>query len=140
MDNSKMKFKELPIEGAYEIILSPFEDNRGSFSRIYCEKELNQIGLYENIVQINHSRNKEKGTLRGMHFQYSPFSEIKIIRCLRGRVYDVIVDLRKNSRNIFSWYAVELSPENYNMIYIPKGCAHGFQTLEEDSELFISAY
>jgi dTDP-4-dehydrorhamnose 3,5-epimerase len=130
-----MNFTKISIEGAYEVILSPFEDERGAFSRIFCSDEFRKIGLNESIVQINHSINNSKGTLRGMHFQYAPFSETKIIRCLKGRVYDVIVDIRENSPTFLKWQAIELTPLKYNMFYIPKGCAHGFQSLEENSEL-----
>ncbi|HMH23176.1 MAG TPA: dTDP-4-dehydrorhamnose 3,5-epimerase [Puia sp.] len=130
-----MQFEPTPIPGAFVIRLSPFIDERGAFSRLFCENELAEIGYKQRIVQINHSINKEKGTLRGLHFQRPPHAEIKIIRCLHGRVFDVMVDLRKGSPTFSQWYGVELSPEAYNMICIPMGCAHGFQTLEENSEL-----
>jgi dTDP-4-dehydrorhamnose 3,5-epimerase len=131
-----MVFEPTPIPGSFEIRLSPFADERGVFSRLYGEDEFKAAGIaHSPIVQINHSLNKEKGTVRGMHFQYPPYAEVKIIRCLRGRVYDVVVDLRENSPAFLKWHPVELSPERYNIIYIPEGCAHGFQTLEENSEL-----
>jgi dTDP-4-dehydrorhamnose 3,5-epimerase len=130
-----MQFNPLPIVGAYEILLSPFRDERGVFSRVYCQEELAAIGHTKTIVQVNHSLNKEKATIRGMHFQHAPFAEIKIIRCLKGKVFDVMVDLRRNSVSFLQWHAVELSPDKYNLVYIPEGCAHGFQTLEPDSEL-----
>lgn len=131
-----MFFEATPIPGSFEVRLSPFTDERGVFSRLYDENELRAAGIqHPPVVQINHSVNKEKGTVRGMHFQYPPFAEVKIIRCLRGRVFDVVVDLRKHSPSFLRWHSVELSPGGYNMIYIPQGCAHGFQTLEENSEL-----
>jgi dTDP-4-dehydrorhamnose 3,5-epimerase len=130
-----MDIELLPIPGALEIKLSPFIDERGAFSRLFCSNEFKQFGHSKSIVQVNHSLNKEKGTIRGMHFQRPPHAEIKIIRCLRGRVFDVVVDLRSQSPTFLKWHAVELSPEAYNLIYIPEGCAHGFQTLQENSEL-----
>jgi dTDP-4-dehydrorhamnose 3,5-epimerase len=137
-----MHFEPTPIPGAFTIGLSPFIDDRGAFSRLYCENELGMIGLTRPVVQVNHSVTKEKGTVRGIHFQYPPNAEIKIIRCLRGKVFDILVDLRTGSPTFLKWHAVELSPGAYNMIYIPEGCAHGFQTLETDSELlyFHSAF
>jgi dTDP-4-dehydrorhamnose 3,5-epimerase len=130
-----MRFEATPIEGAFVIHLSPFVDERGMFARLYCASELQSIQHNKPIVQVNHSLNKEKGTVRGLHFQYAPDAEIKIIRCVRGKVYDVLVDLRSNSSTFLHWYSVELSPQANNMVYIPEGCAHGFQTLEDDSEL-----
>lgn len=130
-----MRFSETPIPGAFEVHLSPLKDDRGVFTRIFCGNEFEQAGFQKNIVQVNHSVNRARGTVRGMHFQYPPHSEIKIIRCIKGKVFDVVVDIRKNSPTFMQWYAVELSPEKYNMILIPEGCAHGFQALEEDSEL-----
>lgn len=130
-----MEFVATPIPGVFEIKLSPFKDERGVFSRIFCPEELQQIGFQKNILQVNHSINHSKGTIRGLHFQNPPVAEIKIIRCLKGKVFDVIVDIRHNSPSFLKWFALELSPEKYNMIYIPEGCAHGFQALEDNSEL-----
>jgi dTDP-4-dehydrorhamnose 3,5-epimerase len=130
-----MSFKEIPIPGAYEIKLSPFEDERGVFTKLFAKDALEEIEFNENISQINHSINKEKGTIRGMHFQFQPFTEIKIVKCLKGKVYDVIIDIRKDSPTFLKWHAIELSAKGYNMIFIPKGCAHGFQTLEDNTEL-----
>ena len=130
-----MHFEPTPIKGAFTIHLSPFTDDRGAFARLYCEKDFGIIGHTRPIVQINHSLTREKGTVRGIHFQYPPDAEIKIIRCLRGMVFDVLVDLRTDSPTFLKWHAVELSPDSFNMVYIPEGCAHGFQTLEKDSEL-----
>lgn len=130
-----MEFLETPIPGLFEIKLSPFKDERGVFTRLFDIEKLKEIGFDKSIVQINHSINNNKGTIRGMHFQYPPFAEIKIIRCLRGKVFDVIVDIRQQSPSFLKWHAVELSPEKFNMVYIPEGCAHGYQALEDNSEL-----
>ena len=111
-----------------------YEDDRGFFSRVYCKEELKEIGNIE-IKQINHSFNKEKGTLRGMHFQYEPNSEVKIIKCINGSVYDVVVDIREKSPTFLQHFCIKLTKENQKMLYIPKGFAHGFQTLEDDTEL-----
>ena len=131
----KMEFETINIPGAYLIKLTPYIDERGAFTRLFCLHELKKIGFNQQITQVNHSFNKDKGTLRGMHFQYPPNAEVKIIRCLSGLVYDVMVDLRKNSPAYLQHYAVELSPVSYNAILIPKGCAHGFQTLQNDCQL-----
>ncbi len=130
-----MEFEPTPIAGAYQIRLSPMADERGVFSRLFCAGELSAIGHSKSIVQINHSVNKVKGTVRGLHYQHPPDAEIKMIRCLQGKVYDVILDIRKGSSTFLKWHAVELSPESFNMVYIPEGCAHGFQTLEDSSSL-----
>jgi dTDP-4-dehydrorhamnose 3,5-epimerase len=130
-----LQFEPIHIPGAYRISLSPFVDDRGAFSRLFCSEEIAAIGHTAPIVQVNHSLNKEKGTVRGMHFQYPPHAEVKIIRCLRGSVFDVMVDLRPGSPTFLKWYGIELTPEAFNMIYIPEGCAHGFQTLQPDTEL-----
>ena len=130
-----MEFLPTPIHGAFEIKLTPFSDERGVFSRVFCQDELTKIGHSQAIVQINQSQNRAKATIRGMHFQYPPHAEIKIIRCLNGKVFDVMVDLRKGSPSFLKWHAIELSPEAFNMVYIPAGCAHGFQALEDHSEL-----
>jgi dTDP-4-dehydrorhamnose 3,5-epimerase len=112
-----------------------FNDERGAFSRLFCEKELLQILAHRKIVQINHSCTKTVGAVRGLHFQRSPHAEMKLVRCLKGRVFDVAVDLRLNSPTYMHWYSQELSPENNLMMIIPEGFAHGFQVLEPSSEL-----
>lgn len=129
-----LTFQKLPLSGAYTISLSPFSDNRGWFSRVYCEKEFGEIDDVK-WVQINHSFTAGKGTIRGMHFQYPPHSEVKLVRCISGSIFDVIVDLRKNSSTFLHWFGVELSAQNRKMIYIPEGFAHGFQSLKDNSEL-----
>ena len=130
-----MTFSPTPLQGSYIIHLTPFSDERGWFARTYCENEFRDIGHAEKWVQINHSYTAKKGTVRGMHFQLPPFKEIKLVRCIRGKVFDVIIDLRKDSVTFLQWFGVELSPEGMNMLYIPEGFAHGFQTLNDDCEL-----
>ena len=130
-----MKFTPLPLSGAYIIEPEPHEDDRGLFARIFCRQELQKIGHNKNIVQINHSRTRQKGALRGMHFQYPPKAEIKMVKCLRGSVFDVIIDLRRNSPALLEWHGEILSAENMKMIYVPEGFAHGFQTLTANCEL-----
>ncbi|MGD9731214.1 MAG: dTDP-4-dehydrorhamnose 3,5-epimerase [Desulfamplus sp.] len=130
-----MKFVETPLSGAYEIEIDPFIDDRGLFARTFCKKEFNQIGFDKEIVQINHSLTKNKGTIRGLHYQRPPACEIKIIRCTQGHVFDVMVDLRVDSPTFLKWHSVELSSDNMKMVYIPEGFAHGFQSLTDNVEL-----
>ena len=131
-----MIFAETPLAGAYLIEPEPISDERGFFARIFCENEFAAQGLCTHYVQSNISFNTRKGTLRGMHYQLEPHTEIKIVRCTMGAIYDVIIDLRPASPTFKQWYAVELSAKNYRMLYIPSGIAHGFQTLTDDSEVF----
>ncbi|MDR3198166.1 MAG: dTDP-4-dehydrorhamnose 3,5-epimerase [Planctomycetaceae bacterium] len=130
-----MKFSELKLRGAYKIDLEPCGDERGSFTRLFCANELKAIGLTKPIVNINHSYTQQKGTIRGLHFQNPPDCEIKIMKCIRGTIWDCIVDIRKNSPTFLQYDAVELSSENNKMIYVPEGFAHGFQTLTDDVEI-----
>ena len=130
-----MIFTETLLKGSYIIDLEPLVDERGWFARTYCQNEFNAIGHTKDWIQLNHSFTLRKGTVRGMHFQLSPFSEIKLVRCIAGAVYDVIIDLRKDSPTFLSYYGVELSSKNKKMIYIPEGFAHGFQALTDDCEL-----
>jgi len=130
-----MIFKSLPLSGAHIIIPEPYTDNRGRFSRIFCKQELQSIGFKGEIVQVNHSATVQKGAVRGMHFQYPPKAEIKMVKCIFGAVFDVMVDLRKDSPTFLRWHGETLSADNMNMMYIPEGFAHGFQVLEENSEL-----
>ncbi|MCD4743177.1 MAG: dTDP-4-dehydrorhamnose 3,5-epimerase [Desulfobacteraceae bacterium] len=130
-----MKIIPLSLKDSYLIKPDPFEDNRGQFVRIFCTKEMSATGLKKNIVQINHSLTVQKGAVRGMHFQYPPKAEIKMVKCLNGKVFDVIVDLRKNSPTFLKWHGEILSEENMKMIYIPEGFAHGFQTMEKNCKL-----
>lgn len=131
-----MKFKETPIQGAMIIELEKHEDHRGYFARGFCKKEFEDHGLDHQIVQCNFSKSRKKGTLRGMHYQSEPHSEVKMVRCMNGSIYDVIIDLRKTSPTYKKWFGLELTDENYKMLYIPEGLAHGFQTLEENSVIF----
>ena len=130
-----MKFIKTPIPDLYIIVPEPFQDKRGKFSRIYCFTELKEIGNSKSLVQINHSLTKQKGAIRGMHFQYPPRAEIKIIKCIKGSIFDVAIDLRKGSPTFLKWHGEILSAENIKALYIPEGFAHGFQTLEENCEL-----
>ena len=130
-----MIFNPTPLAGSYVIGLAPISDNRGWFSRFYCKEEFLQIGHSKDWVQANHSVTHALGTIRGLHFQRPPYTENKLVRCISGAVYDVIVDLRKNSATFLQWFGVELSAANKQMIYIPEGFAHGFQTLQNDTEL-----
>ncbi len=113
----------------------PRGDHRGWFARTYCKKEFDEIGHSQEWVQLNHSFSTKKGTVRGMHFQLDPFTEIKMLRCIAGSVFDVIIDLRKDSSTFLQWFGTELSAQNKKMLYIPAGFAHGFQTLTDDAEL-----
>ncbi len=131
-----MKFIESELKGAFIVEPELLEDERGFFARTWCRKEFEQHGLNPNLVQCNISFNRQKGTLRGMHYQASPFEETKIVRCTMGAIYDVIIDLRPDSKKFMCWIAIELSAENRKMIYIPEGFAHGFQTLVDNTEVF----
>ena len=135
-----MIFSEARLQGAFVVDIDPIEDDRGFFSRSFCQREFMKHGLKTEVVQSNISFNLAKGTLRGMHFQRPPMSEAKLVRCTRGKVYDVIVDLRPDSETYRLWEGFELSAENRRSIYIPEGFAHGFQTLEDNSELFYQMY
>lgn len=131
-----MKFIPTGLEGAYTIELEKREDERGFFARAFCVNEYKAAGLDPAIVQINNSLSVEKGTLRGMHYQLAPKAETKIVRCIKGSLYDVIVDLRKDSPTFLKWFGAELSAENRRTMYVPKGFAHGFITLEPNTEAF----
>jgi dTDP-4-dehydrorhamnose 3,5-epimerase len=130
-----MKINSTAIPGVISVETEPHIDHRGAFARLYCEHELAGLIGNRRIVQINHSRTATVGAIRGMHFQYPPHAEMKMVRCLTGRVWDVAVDLRINSPSFLHWHAEELTPENALMLVIPEGCAHGFQVLEGESEL-----
>ena len=130
-----MKFTETPLSGAYVIDLDTIEDERGFFARSWCKKEFASHNLDSNLVQCNISFNKNKGTLRGMHYQERPYSETKLVRCTQGAIYDVIIDLRANSPTFRAWYAVELTATNRKMLFIPEDFAHGFLTLEDNTEV-----
>ena len=135
-ENFIMKFLETKLKGAFIIELEKSEDERGFFARIWDRKIIQEKGLNDNLVQVSISFNKKKGTLRGMHFQKKPFEEVKIVRCTRGRIFDVIIDLRPNSETFMNWTSFELNTNDLTLLYIPEGFAHGFQTLEDDTEVF----
>jgi dTDP-4-dehydrorhamnose 3,5-epimerase len=129
-------FKPTNFRGAYVIEPERRADFRGYFARTYCEKEFAAFGLETHIAQCSVSFNQRKGTLRGMHYQVAPFEEVKVVRCIRGAIYDVIIDLRPSSPTFKKHFAVELDERNGNALYVPAGFAHGFQTLAENSEVF----
>jgi len=131
-----MKFKELEIKGVFLISLEKREDHRGFFCRTFCEKEFAEYDLDFPMVQSNLSFSKKKNTLRGMHFQKGDAAEAKLIRCLSGKILDVVVDLRKDSPTFCKYVSVELTANNDKMLYVPRGFAHGFLTLEDDSTIF----
>jgi dTDP-4-dehydrorhamnose 3,5-epimerase len=131
-----MIFKETQLQGAYILGLDELKDDRGFFARAWCQKEFREHGLNSRIVQANLSYNKKKGTLRGMHYQNSPYEETKLIRCISGAIYDVIIDLRPESPTYKKWTGVELTAKNRKMLFVPEGFAHGFQTLEDHAEVF----
>lgn len=131
-----MIFTETPLKGAFVIEPELLEDARGFFARTWCERELGARGLETRIAQWSVSFNKKKGTLRGMHYQVPPAAEVKIVRCIRGSMYDVIIDLRPDSPTFTGHFAVVLTAENRKMLYVPTGFAHGFQTLEDNTEVF----
>ena len=131
-----MIFEECSLRGVFEIHLDPKSDERGFFARCWCQKEFESNHLNPNLAQCSVSFNPKKGTLRGIHYQVSPHAEAKVVRCTRGAIYDVVVDLRPDSPTFRSWIAVVLTAEKRNMVYVPEGCAHGFLTLEDDCEIF----
>lgn len=128
-----MIFTETKIHGAYIIEPERIEDERGFFARSWCKKEFEEHGLNPVIAQCNISFNKKQGTLRGMHYQADPYEEVKLISCIRGAIFDVIIDLRRDSVTYCQWVAIELTSDNYRICYVPVGLAHGFQTLEDNT-------
>jgi dTDP-4-dehydrorhamnose 3,5-epimerase len=131
-----MRFTETRLKGAYFIEIEPMEDERGFFARNWCQKEFSSHRLNARFVQCNISFNKERGTLRGMHYQLGPNAETKLVSCTSGAIYDVIIDLRPQSSTFRQWIGEKLTAENHKMIYIPEGFAHGFQTLTDNCNLF----
>lgn len=131
-----MKFIDTPLRGAFVIELEKRGDERGFFARAFCQQEFEAHGLRNDIVQINNSLSRDRGTLRGMHYQVAPRAEDKIVRCIRGSLFDAIIDLRPDSETFLQHFSVELSAENRKMLYVPKGFAHGFLTLEDNTEAF----
>src|SRR5688500_17780012 len=130
-----MIFHETPIAGAYVLELERKQDHRGFFARIWCASELAEKGLKAEIVQSNVGFSTRKGTLQGLHFQVAPHTEVKVIRCTRGAIYNVIVDLRPNSPTRAQWFGVELNEENGKILYVPEGCAQGYLTLQDNTEI-----
>ena len=131
-----MIFKETNLKGAFVIELEKREDERGFFARTWCKKEFEANGLETGLVQANLSLSRKAGTLRGMHYQAAPYEETKLVKCTNGALYDVIIDLLPNSPTYKQWFAVELTENNYKMLYVPKGFAHGFQTLVDNVAVF----
>ena len=131
-----MKFEETKLPGIFEIHIEPKADDRGFFARSWCRKEFEAHGLDARMAQCNISFNRRKGTLRGVHYQVPPYSEAKVVRCTHGSIYDVIVDLRPQSPTFKQWTAIVLTAEKRNMAYVPENCAHGFLTLEDETEVF----
>lgn len=131
-----MKFTATPVHGAFVIDVDRIGDSRGFFGRLWCENELREQGLVSRIRQSNVGFSPRAGTLRGLHYQISPFEEVKIVRCTRGSVFDVVLDIRPESQTFRKLYGVELNPDNASMLYVPEGCATGYLTLEDDSEIY----
>lgn len=130
-----MNVESTAIAGVFVVEGKAIQDPRGSFARLYCESELKDVIGHRRIRQINHSRTSSVGAIRGMHFQHAPSAEMKLVRCIRGRVWDVALDLRAGSPTFLKWHAEQLAPDRARMLVIPEGCAHGFQVLEPESEL-----
>ena len=131
-----MIFNPTPLAGVYTIELEKRGDDRGFFARVFCTREFEEVGLVQSFVQVNNSSSAQKGTLRGMHYQLAPRAETKLVRCIRGALLDVILDLREGSPTFGQSFSAELSAENRLMMYVPKGFAHGFLTLTDDAEAF----
>ena len=130
-----MIFRETALKGAYIIEMEKISDHRGFFARSWCQKEFQEKSLVSNFVQCNIAFNRKQNTLRGMHYQSGPFEEVKLVRCTKGAVYDVIVDLRPESPTHGKWIGVKLTLDNYKLLYVPKNFAHGYLTLKENSEI-----
>lgn len=129
-----MKFVDTNVRGVHLIDVEPRGDSRGFFARIFCTREFGEHGLEQRFVQVNNSVTAKRGTLRGMHYQLPPSAEVKIVRCIRGSLYDVVLDLRPDSPTFGQSVGAELTAANRRMMYVPKGCAHGFLSLEDDTE------
>lgn len=131
-----MIFKKTNLAGAYIVEMEKLEDSRGFFARAWCQKEFVAEGLVSNFVQCNVSNNIQRNTLRGMHYQASPFGEVKLVRCTKGAIFDVIIDLRSESKTYLKWFGIELTSENHRMLYVPENFAHGYLTLTDNTEIF----
>jgi dTDP-4-dehydrorhamnose 3,5-epimerase len=130
-----MIFSETRVHGVYVVDIEKRQDQRGFFARVWCQKEFETQGLETRIAQVNVAFTKRKGSLRGLHFQGHPHQEAKLVQCTKGAVYDVAVDLRPDSASYRQWVGIELTAGNHRLLYIPEGCAHGYQTLEDDVEI-----
>ena len=130
-----MLFSETPLSGCYVIEPERMQDHRGFFTRVWCQKELEQRGLKADVLQSNVGFSHRKGTLRGLHYQQTPHAEVKIVRCTRGAMFDVVVDLRPQSPTYKQWFGVELTEGNGKMIYVPEGFAQGYMTLVDNTEM-----
>lgn len=130
-----MNLIETKLKGVYIVQLKPFEDERGFYKRLWGFDEFADLGLDNDLNNVGVSYNKKRGTVRGMHYQKEPFAETKLVQCIRGKIFDVILDIREDSETFGEWISVELSEDNHKAVYIPKGIAHGFQTLLDDSEV-----
>jgi dTDP-4-dehydrorhamnose 3,5-epimerase len=137
---SRLTFTATAVDGAFIVDVERIEDKRGFFARAFCIEQFAAQGLETAIVQSNISHNEKRGTLRGMHYQAAPHEEAKLVRCVRGEVFDVALDLRRGSKTFLRWAAVTLTAEKRNAFYIPKGVAHGFQTLTENTELYYEMF
>lgn len=131
-----LEFLKTKLDGVYLISIEPYEDERGFFARAFCKREFAEHGLCTEFVQCDLSFNKKRGTLRGMHFQMHPHEEVKVVSCVKGAIYDVVLDIRPESQTYGQWMAAELTAENHQMLYISKGLAHGFQTLADDTMVY----
>jgi dTDP-4-dehydrorhamnose 3,5-epimerase len=131
-----MVITETKLKGAFVIELDQFEDARGFFACAWSDREFAAAGLTASFVESNLAFNKKKGTLRGMHYQLPPHEQVKLVRCTRGSIYDVIIDLRRDSPTIMQWFAIEMSADNHRLLYVPGEFAHGYLTLEDDTEVF----
>ena len=131
-----MKLSKTKLDEAFIIDLEKSEDERGFFSNVWNKKNFQKNNLNVDITELNIAFNKKKGSIRGLHYQSAPYEGAKLVRCTRGSIWDVVLDLRSNSKTFKEWYGVELSYDNYKANYVPEGCAHGYQTLEDDSEVF----
>ncbi len=132
---SNMIFTETRVKGAYLVDIAKREDSRGFFARAWCKQEFEAHGLNPNVAQANIGFSPKRGTLRGMHYQAAPYQEAKLVRCTMGEIYDVLIDLRPDSPTYMQWLGVELTAQNRQMLHVPEGCAHGYQTLTDDTEV-----
>lgn len=135
MSMARFDFISTPLAGLLVVQRKAIEDHRGFLSRFYCADEFRAIGINKPIAQINHTLTRKKGAVRGLHFQHPPHAEVKLVSCLKGEIFDVAIDLRRDSPTFLRWHGETLSAENRKSLLIPEGCAHGFQTLTEDCEL-----